>query len=146
MASSIWSVAPVKHQYLVFLIGVWILYGNRQPLVIGGNELGADLLYFTQRKAGDVNEDGIVDVNDYDIWRMHVYDDLSALTLLEGRSLGDLNGDRQINLDDFAIIKANQTPGAAPVPEPAALILLGCGAAVLSLRTRRRRQTDDCAS
>jgi hypothetical protein len=82
----------------------------------------ADLLYFTQRLAGDVNEDGIVNTDDYNIWRMNVDADLSELTLLEGRGLGDVDVNGVIDLDDFALIKENRTPGAAFVPEPSSVV------------------------
>lgn len=60
-----------------------------------------ELLWFSGRKAGDVNEDGLVNSADYDTWRANVGVDLTPLTALQGRALGDLNGDRQINLADF---------------------------------------------
>lgn len=98
-----------------------------------------DLLWFSGRKAGDVNEDGLVNAADYDIWRANVGVDLSALTALQGRALGDLNGDRQINLVDFGLIKSNKSPGAAfGVPEPASAALLLAGIGAIALRRRRR--------
>jgi hypothetical protein len=98
----------------------------------------AELLFFTLRNEGDVNEDGSVDQADYDIWRTNVGADLAGLTLLEGRALGDLDGNRQINLDDFAIIKLRKSPGVVLVPEPASITLLGL-AFGLAVMTGRRR-------
>jgi hypothetical protein len=95
-----------------------------------------ELLWYQARPAGDVNEDGMVDSGDYNIWRMNVGADLTGKTDLEGRGLGDLNGDRQIDLIDFGIIKANKTAGARLIPEPAAATLLALGAAVFGLRRR----------
>ncbi len=89
-----------------------------------------DLLYFTQRGPGDVNEDGIVNTDDYNIWRMNVGADLSELTLIEGRALGDVDVNGVIDLDDFAVIKENRTPGAPFVPEPSSVataLLALCG-------------------
>jgi hypothetical protein len=105
----------------------------------------SDLLYFSLRQEGDVNEDGVVDDSDYDIWRMHVGDDVSGLPGVEGRQRGDLNIDGVVNLDDFAIIKANLTPVAmaatsAVVPEPTTCALLVIGLA-LGTRLRRRAAT-----
>lgn len=101
----------------------------------------ADLLYFTLRNEGDVNEDGRVDQADYNIWRANVGADLSTLSLLEGRALGDLDGNRQINLDDFSIIKANKSPDAVlVVPEPAAFTLLGLAFGLLIMSNRRNRR------
>jgi hypothetical protein len=98
-----------------------------------------DLLWFQGRKAGDVNEDGLVNSADYNIWRANAGVDLTPLTALQGRALGDLNGDRQINLVDFGLIKSNKSPGASlgiPEPTAAALLLVGIGA--VALRRRRR--------
>jgi hypothetical protein len=107
-----------------------------------------DLFWFQLRPPGDVNEDGTVDSDDYDIWRANVGADLAALSALEGRALGDLNGDRQINLADFGIIKANKTPGASLIPEPAAgmLLLIGAAAAFCRKRAAGRRNVAACAA
>jgi hypothetical protein len=100
----------------------------------------ADLLFFTLRNQGDVNEDGSVNQADYDIWRAHVGDDVGNLTLLEGRALGDLNADRQIDLDDFGLIKANKTPGQAIiVPEPATSLGMIVLLVAWVARSRRER-------
>ena len=103
-----------------------------------------ELLWFSGRKAGDVNEDGMVNSADYDIWRANVGADLTPLTALQGRALGDLNGDRQINLADFGLIKSNKSPGAVlGVPEPASAMLLlagiGAFATASPSSTRSRR-------
>ena len=105
----------------------------------------ADLLYFQQRQQGDVNDDGLVDRADYDIWRSNVGKDLTGLALADVRALGDLNTDRQIDLDDFAQIKANLTPAVAaamaPVPEPATWLLLLVGVAGWATCQRRGMAT-----
>jgi hypothetical protein len=99
----------------------------------------AELLFFSLRNTGDVNEDGSVDQTDYDIWRMNVGADLTDVSLLEGRALGDLNGDRQINLDDFGLIKENQSPGAViGVPEPTSVMSAALIALVPWVACRRR--------
>jgi len=89
----------------------------------------ADLLGFSLRDdAGDVNEDGMVDTLDYDIWRANIDADLDGLSLEEGRMLGDLDGNRLINLEDFGIIKDNKSPGVVfGVPEPSGCLLLLTG-------------------
>lgn len=101
-----------------------------------------DLLYYQARSPGDVNQDGAVNADDYDIWRTNVGADLADLSRLEGRALGDLNVDGSIDLDDFSQIKANLTPAGlaalAPVPEPSTCVLLLIGLAVSALRVRRR--------
>ncbi len=99
----------------------------------------ADLLFFTLKNEGDVNEDGLVNQADYDIWRENVGDVPDGLTLLQGRALGDLNGNRLVDLDDFSVIKANKTPGEVMiVPEPGTGTLLGFGFAWALLVWRRR--------
>ena len=98
-----------------------------------------ELLWYSGRKAGDVNEDGLVNADDYNIWRANVGADLTPLTALQGRALGDLNGDRQINLADFGLIKSNKSPGAVfEIPEPASAALLLAGIGAIALRRRRR--------
>ncbi len=61
----------------------------------------ASLLFFTLRNEGDVNEDGLVNQADYNIWRTNVGAVPTGLTLLQGRALGDLDGNKQVNLDDL---------------------------------------------
>jgi hypothetical protein len=100
----------------------------------------ADLLFFSLRNAGDVDENGLVDQADYDIWRMNLGRDLGDLSLLEGRAVGDLNGDRQIDLDDFGLIKDNRSPGAViVVPEPLSSTSLLIAALLARVASRRRR-------
>lgn len=105
----------------------------------GGPFNPANLLFFTLRNEGDVNEDGLVNQADYDIWRTNVGALPAGLTLLQGRALGDLDGNRQVNLDDFALIKANKSPGAVLViPEPATATLLWLGVGLAAMTWRRR--------
>ncbi|MDZ4783967.1 MAG: LamG-like jellyroll fold domain-containing protein, partial [Planctomycetia bacterium] len=97
-----------------------------------------DLLIYSGLTKGDVNADGIVDATDYDVWRANVGADISALTGIESLELGNVNHDDRIDLDDFGIIKASQTPGASPVPEPSTWVLAGIAAAVVGLRKAAR--------
>ncbi len=100
-----------------------------------------DFIVFASLTRGDVNGDDIVDASDYDVWRTNAGADVSELTALGRLALGDVNHDKLVNLDDFALIKANQTPGASPVPEPTTLALVCSAALVLGvprlLRGRR---------
>ena len=89
--------------------------------------------------AGDVNCDGVVDINtDFAAIRDHFR--LSVT----GRSMGDLSGDGVVNFTDFREWKSNYTgPGAAlfesllSVPEPTTAILLLVG--VLGIYRGRNR-------
>ena len=53
-----------------------------------------------------------------------------------GRSEGDANGDGQVDLSDFGLLKLNFGKSAPPaaVPEPSAGVLLALGAALARLR------------
>ena len=100
----------------------------------------ANLLFFTLRNEGDVNEDGLRRCRPTTTSGGRMSAPLPAgLTLLQGRALGDLDGNRQVNLDDFALIKANKSPGAVLViPEPATATLLWLGVGLAAMTWRRR--------
>lgn len=100
-----------------------------------------DLLIYSGLTKGDVNADGVVDTVDYDIWRSNVGADISELTGIESLALGNVNHDNRIDLDDFALIKLSQTPGASPVPEPATWALAGIAASLVGFRRFTRGKT-----
>lgn len=90
---------------------------------------------------GDVNHDGIVNSQDLAL--------ISSSWLATGSNLApDVNGDGIVNSQDLALVSSNwlATAGsgnASAVPEPATLVLIGCGALVWlckrsGLRTVRR--------
>jgi hypothetical protein len=107
-------------------------WGNNLPNQL---QLQVDeLLVFAGLTKGDVTGDGIVDIADYDVWRANVGADMSELSPRESLPFGDVNHDKLIDLDDFALIKASQTPGATPVPEPATWALAGIAACVFAGR------------
>jgi hypothetical protein len=94
--------------------------------------------------AGDVNLNGVVDINDYAIIR----DNFNGT----GKMLatGDLNGDTVVNFLDFRIWKNNRPAGVGAdvglelalghhVPEPGSLVLALLGVAGLVRITARRR-------
>jgi len=88
---------------------------------------------------GDLNFDGIVNFLDYLAWKSH------AGTSGKGWPDGDLDGDSDVDRDDFAILRAYfgrtvEIPGGGAAPEPSAFGLLAVGALALLKRRRRRRR------
>ena len=96
----------------------------------------------------DLNLDGVIDLQDWQIFTSHTYADLSHLTPAAKFLSGDLDWDGDNDYDDFQIFKATYiaTNGQAAfaqlfqqVPEPSSVVLLSSlGAAMLCL-TRRYR-------
>jgi arabinan endo-1,5-alpha-L-arabinosidase len=75
---------------------------------------------------GDVNLDGIVDANDFNVISDHLFQTAN------GRASGDLNNDGIVNYDDFRLWKANyggagsvSLDGAVPEPASGRLFMLG---------------------
>jgi serine protease AprX len=82
---------------------------------------------------GDANFDGAVDLQDFGVLKDHY-------SGAGGWAEGDFNGDGTVDLQDFGILKDHFAQAAAPVPEPAAGILLASASLVLR---RRRRAFED---
>ena len=126
--------------------GQWVLAGMMFAIDSEGANIGmadytdgatycADLSsYFPYLKPipGDANDDGLVDVADYDIWAANVGATNATWTM------GDFNGDGLVDVADYDIWAANvgTTSGASTTPEPATIALLAIGAASL-LRRRK---------
>lgn len=86
---------------------------------------------------GDVNNDGVANLSDFNLLRDNFGDTVYL------RRLGDLNQDRVVNHLDFNLWKNSVSPALAAqaswtaVPEPSSVVLLGAGA--LGLVALRRK-------
>jgi len=99
---------------------------------------------------GDLDFDGTVTAADWVIFIANAQTDMSGLTAAQRSQAGDLDGDGDNDIYDFALFRQayeadNPAAGAfeemvatTPVPEPGSLVLLGAGALGLSARRRRR--------
>jgi hypothetical protein len=95
---------------------------------------------------GDVDQDSLVGVSDYQIWSDNLgFDNGQGAGDVTTLLMGDVNADGRVNYFDFQIISDEAAAAGAPllaVPEPMSSLMLSVGtAAALSFcrRTRRRR-------
>ena len=84
---------------------------------------------------GDADGNGIVDMADFEIIRMHFLEPLFGL------ANGDLDFSGFVDLDDFGIWKTNVPGGGGPatVPEPATFWLSAIAMLLFGCFTRRQR-------
>jgi hypothetical protein len=96
---------------------------------------GATINFGVTPVVGDFDGDGDVDGADFVVWQDH-FPTSSGATLNDG----DGDGDGDVDGADFVIWQSHfptaPAPGASPVPEPAAWILLAIGG-LFALRRRR---------
>ena len=95
---------------------------------------------------GDLNTDGTISAADWTIFRNNHRTNLSGQSLAEAYRLGDLNGDKISNFDDFAEFKTlyDNANGLGAfvamvnaIPEPSSVVLMVSAAGVLLTRRRK---------
>ena len=103
----------------------------------------------TPTPMADLNFDGVVDALDWPVFLAGNQTDLEGLSAAQAYQYGDLDGDGDSDIWDFALFReafeaANPAAGAfeemvaAYVPEPGSILLLAFGAAGLAGRRRRK--------
>jgi hypothetical protein len=110
--------------------------GNNAFIVLGVDGSGVKIAI--PAHPGDFDGDGDVDGADFVAWQTN-FPKPSGAILAEG----DADGDGDVDGADFVVWQTNfpftPGPGAAPVPEPGAIVLAGFAAAAMALGVRRRR-------
>jgi hypothetical protein len=92
---------------------------------------------------GDLNYDGIIGFDDYQLFVQGFAGEHTGLSLAESYLLGDFDGDLDTDIDDFQILLREAGGLAAllgtnSVPEPAAATLVIAALACCAVRRRRR--------
>jgi hypothetical protein len=95
----------------------------------GGGYVTLSNIFSDPTLAGDINNDGLVDVADYNIWAANV--GKTGATWFQG----DLNGDGLVDVADYNIWAANVGKTAA-TPEPISMIILAIGGGLVALKRR----------
>jgi hypothetical protein len=138
------SVSPIDQGYH------W--NGNGETYYLIGDSMGdainvlnpAPAIYYPM---GDLNRDEKLDAGDWLVFIGNSQKDLSGLTAQQAYLQGDLDGDRDNDIDDFSVFRdAYETANGAGafaamvagIPEPGSILLLACGAAALAARRKRR--------
>ena len=116
--------------------GVITLAGPIDQVLIGGQEVLLDDIYWGDSLNGDLNGDGYVGLDDLDIilnnWNKHVVSGNLAY--------GDVSGDGFVGLDDLDIVLNNWNNGTPPtpsaIPEPASGLLFVLASMCVARRSK----------
>jgi hypothetical protein len=103
---------------------------------------------------GDLNRDGSVDANDFQMYIGGLHASLGALSFDDAYRRGDLNGDLANNYQDFVLFKAAYDAAngagafaALQIPEPAGLVMMSLGGmGALAILTGRLSDQSETAS
>jgi hypothetical protein len=122
-----------------------------------GSSVSMDVLFINGPNGGayrrsDLNTDGVVNTADWSLFYPNLLANLSSFTGVQRALKGDLDGDGDNDVNDFALFKAdfNLANGAGAfeamlgVPEPTSLFLLTFAAGLMLVRRRSRRTATAC--
>ncbi|MGL4514403.1 MAG: PEP-CTERM sorting domain-containing protein [Lacipirellulaceae bacterium] len=94
----------------------------------------------------DLNTDGLISLADWNLFYPNTLKRFSALSLVDAALLGDLDGDRDNDVNDFSLFKADYELAngggsfaralAGAVPEPSAVLLVSVALAAFAARRR----------
>ena len=130
------------HTALLWMRGKYTAYTNYDLNIVGLTEISP----LTLTPTCDLDFDGDLDLDDFQLFLSGLHTDLSALSFDEAYRRGDLNGDRKNDFDDFVLFRdtydaahgAGALAAALRLPEPGSLTMLGISSALwISFRRRR---------
>lgn len=125
--------------------------------MLNGLELYAVDYYVPPPRVGDINGDGVVDVNDYAILLRHLHGEYPELLRSQTLAVGDLNGDLVVDFHDLVAFRRayEEVYGAGSlvhaltaVPEPATWVVAAlCVVKIRMIRHNRQKVSQlVCAS
>lgn len=129
---NLWSIAPSSYEDLIFQL----LDENGAAIADGVEYVGDEIV------AGDYTGDGVVDFNDWQVFRQGYGSDYLDATAAQAYLGGDLDGDFDSDQYDFQMLVTSAGGMAAlfgtAVPEPSSVALVAVAAALGMVQMRRR--------